>query len=411
MKKLLKVMRSPGTLFAALILGMVTGIIFPGFGIAQGFIGTLFVQLLRMGVVPLVLVNVMYAIVGLGDAKKLASIGGKTIGFFMITTFCAAFLGCVTAAIIKPGVGFVYSEMTETVAEEGNTFQDFILSMVPTNILTALSEGNMLQIVVFSVIAGIAVLYLGEKHRSALVTGLEAISKMLMKILEGVLTTAPVGIFSLGCNTMASYGVDVIKPVLKLVLSAYSAGLIQLIIIYPLLYFIVTRKNPFAFLKKMPPVWITAFSTRSTNATLPVSLSNSKERVGVSESVADFVIPFGASVNCDGAAFFLGIAATFVAQSIGMEITFTKLLLMALIGVFVTLGNTGIPNSMFVMIPVMLSTFGLPLDFMSIMGVYPIIDSITTTCNVTGDNTVAALIDALEKKKARKQSGAVVSRS
>ena len=301
--------------------------------------------------------------------------------------------------------------MTETVAEEGNTFQDFILSMVPTNILTALSEGNMLQIVVFSVIAGIAVLYLGEKHRSALVTGLEAISKMLMKILEGVLTTAPVGIFSLGCNTMASYGVDVIKPVLKLVLSAYSAGLIQLIIIYPLLYFIVTRKNPFAFLKKMPPVWITAFSTRSTNATLPVSLSNSKERVGVSESVADFVIPFGASVNCDGAAFFLGIAATFVAQSIGMEITFTKLLLMALIGVFVTLGNTGIPNSMFVMIPVMLSTFGLPLDFMSIMGVYPIIDSITTTCNVTGDNTVAALIDALEKKKARKQSGTVVSRS
>lgn len=260
----------------------------------------------------------------------------------------------------------------------------------------------MLQIVIFSVIGGIAVLYMEQKYKDALESGFRTVSKWLMKILEGILTTAPIGIFSLGCSTMAQYGFDVLKPLAKLLITSYTAGLLQLLVVYPVLYLLVTRKSPLRLMKLLPPVWITAFSTRSTNATLPVSLDNSKNRIGVSPSIADFVIPFGASVNCDGAAFFLGIAATFVAQSMGLEMHFSNLLLMALVGVLVTLGNTGIPNSMFIMVLVMLSTFGLPLDFMSIMGIYPIIDSITTTCNVTGDNVVAAIIDQTEKQKAAK---------
>ena len=402
MSRTLKIMRSPWTIFIALILGMVSGLFFPRFGTAQGFIGALFIRLLRMGVVPLIFVNVIYAIIGLGDAKNFARIGGKTICLFLITTFFAALLGCLTAALLKPGVGFVYTNAANAAVTKGNTWRDFILNMVPVNILQALAEGNMLQIVIFSVIGGIAVLYMEQKYKDALESGFRTVSKWLMKILEGILTTAPIGIFSLGCSTMAQYGFDVLKPLAKLLITSYTAGLLQLLVVYPVLYLLVTRKSPLRLMKLLPPVWITAFSTRSTNATLPVSLDNSKNRIGVSPSIADFVIPFGASVNCDGAAFFLGIAATFVAQSMGLEMHFSNLLLMALVGVLVTLGNTGIPNSMFIMVPVMLSTFGLPLDFMSIMGIYPIIDSITTTCNVTGDNVVAAIIDQTEKQKAAK---------
>ncbi len=406
MKKVWKILRSPWTIFAALIIGMIVGVLFPAFGNAQAVIGNIFIRLLRMGVVPLILVNVMFAIIGLGDAKKLASIGGKTIVLFLITTFCAALLGCIVAALMKPGVGFVFSEYTEAVDTKGSSLTDFFTNAIPVNIIEALSEGNMLQVVVFAVLAGIASLYLPEKYRTKVANGLDVTSKLLMKLLEGVLLVAPIGIFSLSCATMTSYGIDVLRPVAKLIIASYTAGIIQLLLVYPVLYFITTGNNPFHLLKLMPPVWITAFSTRSTNATLPVSLANSKERVGVSPSIADFVIPFGASCNCDGAAFFLGICVTFVSQSVGMNLTFWNLLSMALVGVLITLGNTGIPNSMFIMVPVMLSTFGLPLDFMSIMGVYPIIDSITTTCNVTGDNVVAAIIDANEKKKKRAQEAA-----
>ena len=408
MKKFFKFMRSPWTIFVAMILGMVVGLLAPGFGSDQSFIGALFIKLLRMGVVPLIFVNVIHAIIGLGDAKKFARIGGKTVLLFMVTTFFAALLGCLMAALIQPGTGFVYAngEPAKAANITGNSFSSFVLSMVPTNIITALSEGNMLQIVVFAVISGIAILYLDTKYRAFLSEGLESVSHWLMRILDGVLVTAPIGIFSLGCNTMASYGIDVIRPVAKLVGTAYAAGFVQLLFVYPLVYLLVARKNPLLLMKKLPPVWLTAFSTRSTNATLPVSLDVSKNRVGVSESVADFVIPFGASVNCDGAAFFLGICATFTAQSIGMDLSFSQMLLMALVGAAVTLGNTGIPNSMFIMVPVMLTTFGLPLDFMGLMGIYPIIDSITTTCNVTGDNVVAATIDAVEKRDAGESASA-----
>lgn len=409
MEKTLKFMRSPWTIFVAMILGLIVGLLSPDFGRSQAVVGALFIKLLRMGVVPLIFVNVIFAIVGLGDARKFARIGGRTIVLFMVTTFFAALLCCLLTALIQPGTGFVYADAPETVAAvKGNSFVDFIVSMVPINIVTALSEGNMLQIVVFSVISGIAILHLDQKRRDALIGGFDAISKWLMKILEGVLVTAPIGIFSLGCNTMANYGIDVIKPVAKLVGTAYAAGLVQLFIVYPLLYLLVTRKSPMRLMKKLPPVWLTAFGTRSTNATLPVSLDVSKNRVGVSESVADFVIPFGASVNCDGAAFFLGICATFTIQSIGVDLSFDQMLFMALVGAAVTLGNTGIPNSMFIMVPVMLTTFGLPLDFMGLMGIYPIIDSITTTCNVTGDNVVAAMVDEVEKKKAGQLARSVV---
>lgn len=411
MKKVYKIMRSPWTIFIAMILGLVVGLVAPGFGKSQAFIGDLFVKMLRMGVVPLIFINVIYAIVGLGDAKKLARIGGKTVCLFMITTFCAGLLGCVMSQIVRPGVGFVYQNSTDTAAAvaeaenaTGNTLSDFLLGMIPTNILQALSEGNMLQIVIFAIASGIAILYLDKKHRDTLVLGFESISKWLMKILDGVLTIAPIGIFSLGCATMANYGIDVIKPMAKFVATAYGAGIIQLFLVYPILYTIIVRKPPVHVMKNLPPVWITAFSTRSTNAVLPVSLEVSKEKIGVDPGVADFVIPLGASVNCDGAAIFLGIVVTFVSQSINQNLTFFNLVTMALVGALVTLGNTGIPNSMFIMVPVVLQTFGLPMEFMGLMGIYPIIDSISTTNNVTGDNVVAAIVDATEKRREKKEN-------
>lgn len=408
-KRIYTFLHSPWTIFIAMILGMVVGLFAPGFGNKQAFIGKLFIQLLRMGVVPLIFVNVIYAIIGLGDVKKLARIGGKTIVLFMVTTFCAGLLGCFMAKLIQPGVGFTYTESVEVSDVTGNTLSDFLLNMIPVNILQALSEGAMLQIVVFAICSGIAILYLSKEAQESLAKAFDYVSQWLRMILNGVLLMAPFGIFSLGCATMSAYGVDVLKPVAKLIITCYSGGLIQLLIVYPILYFIIARKNPLDVMKKLPPVWITAFSTRSTNATLPVSLSTSKEDIGVRENIADFVIPLGASINCDGASLFLGVVMTFVAQSVGMEITFGKLLSMALIGALVTLGNTGIPNSMFVMVPVVLQTFGLPMEFMGLMGVYPIIDSISTTNNVTGDNMCAAIIDQTELRAEKEAVGKIAS--
>jgi len=397
---LIRIMKSPWAIFAGMILGVLFGILVPSVGLQLEFLGDFFIKLMRMGVVPLIFCNVVYAIVGIGEAKRFARLGGKVVAIFMTTTFCAVLLGGFIAMAVEPGVGFVYANAVEPVANVGTlpTFSQFLLKLVPTNILQAMAEANMLQTVVFAIISGIALLMLGKETQDTLKGIFRSVSLWMMKLLEGVILLAPIGIFALSCGTASKYGTDIFGPISKLVVTMFAAGLIQLFVVYPLLYFTLTRKNPYVLLAKLFPVIITAFTTRSTNATLPVSLATSKNVVGVPEDIADFVIPLGASCNTDGGAIWYGVVAMFVAQSIGLDMPLSMMISIAFIGTSITLGMTGIPNAMFVMVPIFLTTIGFPLEFMGVMGIFPVVETIMTACNVTGDNVTAAIIGEDEKK-------------
>jgi len=406
---LIRVMKSPWAIFMGMILGGLFGILVPSIGVRVEFLGDFFIKLMRMGVVPLIFCNVVYAIVGIGEAKRFARLGGKVVLIFMSTTFCAVLLGSCITMVVEPGVGFVYASAVEPAAVTGGlpTFSQFLLKLVPTNILQAMAEANMLQTVVFAIISGIALLMLGKETQDNLKVIFRSVSLWMMKLLEGVILVAPIGIFALSCGTAAKYGTDIFGPISKLVVTTFAAGLVQLLVVYPILYFTLTRKNPYTLIAKLFPVIITAFTTRSTNATLPVSLNTSKNVVGVPDDIADFVIPLGASCNTDGGALWYGIVAMFVAQSIGLDMPLSMVISIALIGTSITLGMTGIPNAMFVMIPIFLTTIGFPIEFMGVMGIYPLLETILTACNVTGDNVTAAIIGEDEKKYIARKEAAV----
>ena len=409
METIKKHLRSPWAILIAMIAGGLLGMVLPQIGKEIAFVGDAFIKLMRMGIAPLILCNVIAAIVSIGDAKRFARLGGKVVIIFMLTTLIAVIQGGLVGTLIKPGESFIYTSVPDSFDTSGSlpTLADFVLRSLPTNIITAMNEQNFLHIVVFGVIAGIALLYLEPNLQEKLKSGFSSISQWFTYMLTGIVTLAPIGVFALTANTTALYGSDIFGTLAKLIATVFVSGFVQILVVYPIFYFFLTKKNPYKLLYQLIPVFLTAFTTRSSAATIPMSLKTCKETVGVPADVADFVIPLGAVINADGSGIWYGIVAVFVAQSIGAEMTFLTFMQIALIGTAITMGVTGVPNAMFVMVPVFLTTIGFPLDFMGVMGVYPICETMLTALNVMGDNNTAAIVGEDEKKYQTKIAKAI----
>lgn len=386
-----------------MILGAITGLVVGPKITCIAVIGDVFLRLLRMSVVPLIFANVVLAVAGMGDLKRLGKIGIKLIVIFLSTTFAAAVIGLITAIFIKPGLGFTMSDVSGVIQTQAPTVSSVILGFFPVNIMQSFSEANMLQIITFAIFSGIAILLLKEDDQKHMLNFFGILSRFIMMILKFVMGFTPYGVFSLMAVTTGKYGTDVLGPLGKFIITIYIGLIIHALFVYGGMYLVASGKNPFTFYKKIAPVWTTSFATCSTAATIPVSIKTCEEELNLKKDITGFTIPVGATMNMDGNGLWYGVVAVFVSQVLGLEMSLYQMFIAVFTGVLMTLGSPGIPGGIFVATTIFLTTLGLPIEFVGLLGgIFRIMDMGITTVNVVGSVVVAAVVDASERKSEKK---------
>ncbi len=358
-------------------------------------IGRIFIISLQMLVVPLVFVSLVCGTASLSDPGKLGRLGGKAIVLYLITTAMAISLGIALAAIVEPGKGVEIGQASFA-AREAPPVWDVLVGMFPKNPIKAMADGNMLQIIIFSILFGIAVALSGEpgKRIAGFFNDLNAVVMELVVILMNV---APYGVFALMAKLVSGLGLDTFLPLLKYFFLVLAVLFLHGGVTYPIILKLLTGLNPILFLKKMRPAMLFAFSTASSNATLPVTLKTVTGRLGVSQSTAAFSIPLGATINMDGTAIMQGVATVFIAQAYGMDLTLTQYVTVVLMATMASIGTAGVPGVGLVLLATVLTQVGLPVEGIGIIiGVDRLLDMTRTAVNVTGDSMVSVIVDKSE---------------
>lgn len=363
----------------------------------MSFLGNIFIRLIRMVIVPLVFFSIVSAMAELKDLKKLRSIGLKTILMFTFTTALALTIGLVWVNIIRPGDGIVLTEAVDSVnVAEMPGIYDTLLDLIPLNVFEAFTNGSMLQIIVFSIFVAVALMLLGDKAEKA-----EKAFKMgatiMYKIIDIIVLYIPIGVFGLMTNAMATYGTSILGNIFKFILTDYLSAFTHLLIVYVPLLLFVAKVNPIKYLKVAFESWLIAFSTCTSMASLPVSMKNAKEKLGIPEETASFVLPFGATANMDGTGIFFGLIVVFASQVAGVQLTIGQMASLVLQATLLSVGCAAVPQIGLVIGTTMITTMGLPVEVIGLVtGIYRIIDQIHTATNATGDLVVAACVSATE---------------
>ncbi|NLY08347.1 MAG: dicarboxylate/amino acid:cation symporter [Tissierellia bacterium] len=380
-----------------LILGVVVGIALQSnANIATDFIkpfGTLFLNLIKLIIVPLVFASLVGGVYGLGDIKKLGRIGGKTMVFYMVTTAFAVSLGLLVASIIKVGANFTLP-VEELVAEvkETPSIVDVLLNVVPTNPIKAMADGEMLQIITFSIILGSGLLVIGEKGKN-LAGIIDSLAETMYAITAAIMKLAPYGVFALITPVVAVNGPQVLFPLIKVIAAAYIASIMHMAIIYSASAATFGKISPIRFFKAMFPAMAVAFTTASSSGTLPVNMKCVEEELGVKKEVASFVLPLGATINMDGTAIYLGVCTLFIAQVYGIPMSFNAMLTVVLTATLASIGTAGVPGAGLIMLTLVLTSVGLPLEGIALIaGIDRILDMMRTTVNITGDACCAVVV-------------------
>ncbi len=388
-----------------LLIGLITGIIVYSLpsgvlkdtilinGIFQ-LLGQIFLRGIMMLVVPLVFISLVNGTASIGDVKKLGRVGVKTIGFYLATTAIAVILALVLGYFVKPGVGVDLSaiEVVEPTINPRLPLVQILYEMIPTNPIAAMAGGNMLQIIVFAILTGIGISILGPKAEliQKLFVGL---NDLIMKLVEIVMLFAPIGVFGLIARTFATVGYSLMIPLMKYILLVYVGLIIHAVVVYGGLLKGFTKMSPLKFYKKFLPAMSVAFSTASSNATVPVSLEIVEKELGVSKNIASFTIPLGATINMDGTAIMQGIAVFFIAQVYGYELTFSMMLTVILTATLASIGTAGVPGAGTIMLSMVLQSVGLPIEGIGlIMGIDRLVDMARTAINVTGDAVCTTVV-------------------
>lgn len=393
-------------IFIGLFLGLLVGIVFNLF-VPSSYIkdtilvngvfdvlGQGFIRLMQMLVVPLVFFSLVTGAMSMGDTKKLGKIGVKTLVFYLFTTALAITLALLLASFIKPGVGIDLSKVSQAVQADpakAVSIKDTVLNLIPTNPIQAMAEGNMLQIIFFALLVGIILANLGEKaHNVANI--FEEFNDIMMDMTMIVMKFAPIGVFALITKTFATLGLSAIFSMLKYMLTVVLGLILQLFLVYMVLLTIFAKANPFKFLKKFFPVLGFAFSTSSSNATVPMNI-NKLEELGVSRKISSFTIPLGATINMDGTAIMQGVAVVFAANAYGMQLTPQNFLTVIAAATLASVGTAGIPSVGLITLSMVFNSIGLPISAIAmIMGIDRILDMIRTAINITGDAVCTVIV-------------------
>ncbi|MDC6364755.1 MULTISPECIES: dicarboxylate/amino acid:cation symporter [Flavobacteriaceae] len=409
-----------------ILIGMLLGILF-GFAMTQvdwgkDFVsdwiqplGTIFVKLLKLIAIPLIIASLVKGISDLKDISKFRNIGLRTIGIYILTTVVAITIGLLLVNVMQPGNGIseeTVTKLTETYAsdagvtsklEEASRQKDsgplqFLVDMVPDNALAAMTNNSlMLQVIFFTIFLGISMLLIGEEKAKPLKSFFDSLNDVVLKMVDLIMLTAPYAVFALLAGVVVSSS----DPDLLVALLKYAgvvvAGLLLMVVFYAIVVSTFTKKNPFWFLKEISPAQLLAFSTSSSAATLPVTMERVEEHIGVDKEVSSFVLPVGATINMDGTSLYQGVAAVFISQALGFDLTFGDQLTIVLTALLASIGSAAVPGAGMVMLVIVLESIGFPADKLAIglaliFAVDRPLDMCRTVVNVTGDATVSMVV-------------------
>lgn len=363
------------------------------------FIGDLFIKLIKMIVVPLVFFCIIDAALSLGDIKKLRSIGVKTIIWFLATGGISATIGLILANIIKPGRGLQLgtAETAMEVKELPGIYQT-LLDLIPSNPFQALTSGEMMQIIVFSLFLGFAIISIG-KEAQQLCDIISLCSRTMFKVIDMILGIIPYGVFSLMTVALAKYGVAIFGPVLKFILTDYLACIIMSTVGYGIFLTVIGKVNPMKFWRKAFEPWMIAFSTCTSSAALPVSMEVevAPKKMGVPRDIASFVLPLGCTAQMNGTCAYFGIVVLFAAQLYGVELSIQQQIMLVVQATFLSVGCAATPQIGLVISLTLMTQMGLPLDaYALVAGIYRIIDQIHTSTNSVGDLVASVCISEMQ---------------
>ena len=352
--------------------------------------GDAFLNLLRMMVVPLVLVSLTCG------AASVGRLGGKTIGLYLLTTAIAVSMAMMMALIVDPGMNAGEAATSEFTAKEAPSIRDTLVNIIPSNVVSAMADGAMLQVIFFAVMLGLAINMAGEAGTRVL--GIfNDLNEIFMKLIGMVISLAPIGVFCLMVKLGVSVGWSDIGKLLAYFLTVAGTLALHMLVVYPLLLKVLSGLDPLAYLKKMREPMLVAFSTSSSGATLPVTLRTVEARIGVSNNVASFAVPLGATINMDGTAIMQGVATVFIAQYYGIALGADQLLMVVLTATMASIGTAAVPGVGLIMLAMVLNQVGLPLEGIGlIIGIDRLLDMMRTAVNVTGDGMVATTVAASE---------------
>ena len=368
-------------------------------------LGKIFINLITMLVVPIVLFSIILGTVGLGDPKKLGSIGLKTVVYFLITTGMAIIIAMTLATVISPGTKGEFDTANATFdATEAPPVSDTLLNLIPKNPFAAMTEGNMLQIIVMSVLIGFALTALGKKTQG-IVNLVEQGNELMMYLVNLVMKLAPYGTFGLIATAVGSQGIQAMKAMGLYMLVVILGLIVHSVVVYGGSVALMAKKNPLWFFKGFAPAMSVAFSTSSSNATLPVSMDVAQKNLGVKKEISSFVQPLGATINMDGTAIMQGVATIFIAQVYGVDLSITAMITVVLTAVLASIGTAGVPGVGLIMLAMVLSSVGLPVEGIGlILGIDRLLDMARTAVNITGDAACALIVSEQENRKEKKQS-------
>ncbi len=386
-------------IFIGMFLGAIFGYLFKDLTLSFApYIGDLFIRLLKMLIVPLVFASMVVGIGSVGDIRSIGKIGSKTIAYFMGSTVIAVFIGLVLVQISQPGVGTTIS-LSETAtlnAKAPASLVQTLVNIVPTNIVDALGRGEMLSVILFSLLVGAAITTFGEQCKP-LYTLFDNLNNVMMKITEWVMALAPYGVFALIASTMAESGVDAFKPLAVYIATIMVGLVIHALLVIPLITWILGKYSPLKLLKDMVSALATVFSTASSSATMPITMDCLMKNSGVSKRVVGFFIPLGTTMNMNGTALYQGVAVIFFAQIYGIDLSLAHQVMIIVTATLAAVAAAGIPSAGFVTMIIIMNAVNVPIEGIGfILGVDRLLDMFRSSVNVWSNAAGAVVVAHLE---------------
>jgi len=369
-------------------------------------LGDLFLRLIKFIIAPLILSTLVVGVASSSDPQQLGRMGMKTVAYYLATTAIAIVIGLVVAFAISPGKGLDISAdglaVPEIATAEQQSTITTILNVIPENPFNALASGNILQIIFFALFIGLAITFVGEKAQPVY-RFFEGFSEVMFKITGIVMKVAPIGILGLLAPIVGQYGLSVLLPLLKVILAVYIACIIHAIVVYSSAVKVFGKMNPLKFFKGISPAALVAYSTASSAGTLPVTIKNTNENLGVPNKVTSFVLPLGATVNMDGTAIYQGVAVVFIAQFFNLNLSLMQLLTVVFVTVLASIGTAGVPGAGLIMLTMVLTSVNMPLEGIALIaGIDRILDMMRTSVNVVGDASAAVVVAGTERKREKR---------
>ncbi len=394
-------------IFIALILAIIVGLLMGKHAdIANAYIkpfGTIFLNLLKFIVCPIVLFSILGGMISMKDIRKVGSIGLKTIVYYLLTTACAIVIGLAIGSLMKGAFPVLSTTDLEYEVKEAASFMDTLVSIFPSNFLSPLVEANMLQIIVIALFVGFGIILVGSKAEKVR-TLVEQLNEVFTKVMELILKLSPIGVFCLLTPVVAENGAEIIGSLAMVLLTAYLSYIIHALVVYSTTVRTLGGVSPLKFFKNMAPAMVFAFSSASSVGTLPLNMECC-EKLGADKETTAFVLPLGATINMDGTAIYQGVCAIFIASCFGIDLTLTQMANIVVTATLASIGTAGVPGAGMVMLAMVLTSVGLPVEGIALVaGVDRIFDMGRTVLNITGDASCTIIVSNLERKKELKKA-------